>query len=168
MSFEQFEYKRGILGQGCYIAGYATRPGLLRCRLPALLVMSLMDLGRWQLLSVSEQFYQDASMQPQSWRIQQLHEHIRHERQRIAGVNSNLDNAVALDSHSDTVTGEADCKTQNSEGLLPLNSLADFYWRPDSDAIENAIVRLQNYPGDQLKKRFARILEQLPEFADNH
>lgn len=151
MSFEQFEYKRGILGQGCYIAGYATRPGLLRCRLPALLVMSLMDLGRWQLISISDEFYQNASMQPQSWRIAQLQEHIGRERQRISSAEKNLN-----------------MQSPETEGLLPLNSLADFYWWPDADAIENAIVRMQSYKEDPLKKRFARILEQLPEYADSN
>lgn len=162
MSFEQFEYKRGILGQGCYIAGYATRPGLLRCRLPALLVMSLMDLGRWQLISLSDQLYQDASMQSQSWRIEQLQEHIDRERLRINVSNKNSSKREQPGSD------EVDTKRLESEGLLPMNTLADFYWWPDPDAIENAIVRLQGYPADQLKKRFARILEQLPEYADNN
>lgn len=162
MSFEQFEYKRGILGQGCYIAGYATRPGLLRCRLPALLVMSLMDLGRWQLISFSDQLYQDASMQSQPWRIEQLQEHIDRERMRINVSNNSSSNDG---NHG---AADVDLKGLDSEGLLPLNTLADFYWWPNPDAIENAIVRLQGYPADQLKKRFARILEQLPEYADNN
>lgn len=140
MSFEKFEYKRGILGQGCFVTGYATRPGLLRCRLPALLAMSLMDLGRWQMITVTENFYFDAGMRPESWRLEQLQQRIANERTRLG------------------TSGLA------TTGLLPLNNLTDFYWRVDAEAIENAIVRLQGYPGDDLKKRFARILQQLPEY----
>lgn len=138
MSFEQFEYKRGILGQGCVVTGYATRPGLLRCRIPAMLAMSLMDFGRWQLITISDEFYVEAAMQSQSWRIEQLHQQIADERSRV-----------------DVNGGE-------TLGLLPLNSLADFYWQVDDEAIENAVARLQSYPKDDLKKRFARVLQQLP------
>lgn len=141
MSYEQFEYKRGILGQGCFVAGYATRPELLRCRIPTLLAMSLMDFGRWQLISISNEFYLDAAMQAESWRLEKLHQHIADERLRV-GANEH-----------------------ETEGLLPLNSLADFYWQIDDEAIENAIARLQTCPDDDLKKRFARILLQLPELA---
>ena len=122
-------------------------PELLRCRLPALLVMSLMDLGRWQLICISDQFYQDASMQSQSWRIEQLQEHICRERHRINGIDIASDHPV---KPSNSTTTEN--RGQKTEGLLPLNSLADFYWWPTADAIENSIMRLQAYPGDQLKK----------------
>ncbi len=139
MSFEQFEYKRGIMGQGCFVAGYATRPGLLRCRIPALLAMSLMDFGRWQLIKISDEFYLESAMQPQAWRLEQLHQHTAEERSRVG------------------VSGD------ETQGLLPLNSLADFYWQVDNEAIENAVLRLQTDPQSDLKKRFARVLQQLPE-----
>ena len=102
--------------------------------------MSLMDLGRWQMITVTENFYFDAGMRPESWRLEQLQQRIANERTRLG------------------TSGLA------TTGLLPLNNLTDFYWRVDAEAIENAIVRLQGYPGDDLKKRFARILQQLPEY----
>lgn len=137
MSFNNYQFKRGILGQGCYLDGFATRPNLLRCRLPILLVMSLTDLGRWQLIKIDNQIYRTPEMQAASWRVDQL---------------------------LDTVTQECDLMgsvSAETSGLMPLNTIAEYYWRADSDTLEKAILRLQGFPDDLLKKRLARVLEHL-------
>lgn len=139
MSFEQYQYKSGVLGQGCYISGYATRPGVLRCRLPIMLALSLLDLGHWQLISILEDIYQSPTLQKASWRVENLLEHINNERSRISEDR------------------------EQTRALMPLNSLADFYWRADTDCREQAIMRLRDYPEDLLKKRLARILAHQPD-----
>jgi len=137
MSFEHYQYKSGILGQGCYLTGFATKPGLLRCRLPVLLALSLTDIGRWQLIEIKDKIYRTPEMQAASWRVEQLLDTIEEERQRLG-------------------PGE-----DHTSGLMPLNPLAEFYWRADSQALENAVLRLQAFPDDLFKKRLARVLENL-------
>ena len=139
MAFTDFEFKGGILGQGCYINGFATKADFYHCKLPALTILSLMDLGHWQLKMVTGDIYRDEAMQAQSWRIDNLLGTINDARARLPQSNS------------------------DSDMLLPLATLMQCYWRANRDVREQAIVRLQNRETDAFCKRLARVLAQLPE-----
>jgi len=139
MTFTDFEFKSGTLGQGCYIHGFATRPGFYHCRLPAFMVLSLMDLGKWQLLAISDDVFRDTTMTSERWR-----------------VDNALASLVETQEHLDRHGG-------NPQTLAPLASSIECYWRANRCIREQVILRLGNRPDDILSKRLARVIAQLPE-----
>ncbi len=139
MTFTDFEYKGGTLGQGCYINGFATRPDFYHCKLPVLITVYLMDLGRWQLLNFTEDSYRDETMTQQSWRVDNALAALGSERQRLHDAG-----------------GEQDW-------LLPLSTLVECYWRADREAREQTILRLERKANDPLSLRLARVIAQLPD-----
>jgi len=100
MTFTDFEFKGGILGQGCYINGFATKPGFYRCKLPALTVLSLMDLGHWQLKSVTGDIYRDEAMQEESWRIDNLLSSINDAQLRLQKVGLQTVTGVPIETYA--------------------------------------------------------------------
>jgi len=159
MTFTDFEFKGGILGQGCYINGFATKPGFYRCQLPALTVLSLMDLGHWQLKSVTGDIYRDQAMQDENWRIDNLLNSINDARLRLRENGSKQNSSQEVTSpHNDTPRIGS-----NPDMLLPLATQLHCYWRADRNVREQAIVRLQSLETNPFSKRLARVLAQLPE-----
>ncbi len=147
----ELQYVRGILGQGCYLRQTVSKPGLLQCRLPALLVLQLMDFGRWQLLGHADEVYIPDSLKSEKNQIDSLCRKINDARARI----------------NTGTAGPANDNPDLTMGLLPLNLLVDAHWRADQLALEHAITRLESDPADALKKRLSRILytllDQSPE-----
>ena len=139
MTFTDFEFKSGTLGQGCYIHGYATRPGFYHCRLPATMVLSLMDLGRWQLLNICDNIFRDPTMISERWRV---------------------DNALATMAQTQShLSGQGG----NPQMLAPLASNIECYWRANRCIREQVILRLGNRQDDALSKRLSRVVAQLPD-----
>jgi len=48
--YQQLQYTKGVLGNGCYLRASLSQSGLLRCQLPVAIVLELMDCGTWQSL----------------------------------------------------------------------------------------------------------------------
>ncbi len=138
MTYTNFQYKGGTLGQGCYINVFATRPDFFHCRLPTLITVCLMDLGRWQLIHFTEDNYRDETMTQQSWRVDNALSALAAERQRLHDAG-----------------GEKDW-------LLPLSTVVECYWRAGREQREQAILRLEQKTDDKLSLRLARVIAQLP------
>ena len=168
MTFTDFEFKGGILGQGCYINGFATKPGFYRCKLPALTVLSLMDLGHWQLKSVTGDIYRDEAMQEESWRIDNLLSSINDAQLRLQKGGLQKDGLQENSVHEDKPSqSDAPQLDSNPDMLLPLATLLHCYWRADRNVREQAIVRLQSLETNAFGKRLARVLAQLPETSSS-
>jgi len=98
-----------------------------------------MDLGKWQLLSVSSDVFHDTTMSGERWRV---------------------DNA--LTALSDTQKHLSN-QGGNPEMLAPLASNIECYWRANRCMREQVILRLANRTDDILSKRLARVVAQLPD-----
>lgn len=179
MSFEQLSYKSGILGQGCSLRRYLSKPDMIRCRLPALLVLQLMDLGRWQYICDSGDIYLPAELEDQRFAIQRFHETVQQQREqlqhsagprKISKTTHETAGIAKLDASSGstsqkTTAQESSTAASASLGIMPLNTLIDVWWSADRPTLELAIVRLQQFPDEQLKKRLSRILQSVLEPA---
>jgi len=98
-----------------------------------------MDLGKWQLLTISDDVFRDTTMTSERWRV---------------------DNA--LTSLLETQT-QLDTQGGNPQMLAPLASSIECYWRANRCIREQVILRLGNRQDDILSKRLARVVAQLPD-----
>jgi len=101
--------------------------------------LALMDLGKWQLLTISGDVFHDTVMSSERWRI---------------------DNALTALGDTQTHLSK---RGGNPDMLAPLASNIECYWRANRCVREQVTLRLANRRDDILCKRLARVVAQLPD-----